>query len=323
MRLVVLLLAVGAVASGAASQPAVPDLTGRVVDLADLLSPEAERAIAELSRAHEDSTTNQVAVLTVPSLNGENLEEWATEVFRTWGLGQAEANNGVLLLIARDDRKIRIEVGYGLEGDLTDARAGRIIRNEMTPRFRDRAFEAGTLAAVEAIVGTLDGSYDPPLGPGFGIGWFWVIVLVVSLGAMLYVSKDGFEEATAVFEYGCAGWFFAVPLVIVLIRTTGNWWFLFILIGLPAVLYGVHAVLDRHPTLGPRRREKRRIWRIIHEAQKEGKTSVEIDGVTHTVPAKPAPTRSTGSASSSGSSWSSSFSGGGGSSGGGGASGGW
>ena len=118
-----------ATASGAHALE-VPPLTGRVVDRADVLSPATEAALTARLAAHEDSTSNQVVVLTVPSLDGEVLEPYATRVFRTWGLGQAAADNGVLLLVAVDDRQLRIEVGYGLEGDLTDALSGQIIRRE-------------------------------------------------------------------------------------------------------------------------------------------------------------------------------------------------
>ncbi len=151
-------IAVIVTALSAWAQP-VPPLTGRVVDIADILSPHAEAEITALLRAHEDSTGNQIAVLTIPSLDGAVLEEFATTVFRTWGLGEEDRNNGVLILIARDDRKIRIEVGFGLEGALTDASAGAIIRNEMTPRFRDGDFSGGTLAAARAVVQTIDGTY--------------------------------------------------------------------------------------------------------------------------------------------------------------------
>ena len=132
-----------ALAALASAQPAVPPLTGRVVDRADILEPHIEASLTQRLAQFEDSTRAQVAVLTIPSLEDAVLEEYATEVFRTWGLGQADANNGVLLLIARDDRKLRIEVGFGLEGDLTDARAGQIIRNVIVPRFKTGDFNSG------------------------------------------------------------------------------------------------------------------------------------------------------------------------------------
>ncbi|MBD0259323.1 MAG: TPM domain-containing protein, partial [Cytophagales bacterium] len=99
----------------------VPKLTGRVNDYAGILSPAAEANLERELKAHEDSTTNQIAVLTVTSLEDEILEEVANQVFNAWGLGQRGKNNGVLLLVAVNDRKLRIEVGSGLEGVLTDA----------------------------------------------------------------------------------------------------------------------------------------------------------------------------------------------------------
>src|SRR5690606_8988155 len=98
--------------------------TGRVVDTAGILSPATEQALEAELAAHEAATTNQVAVLTVPTLGGWTVEQTAYHVFQAWGLGQAGRDNGVLVLIARDERQLRVEVGKGLEGDLTDAQAG-------------------------------------------------------------------------------------------------------------------------------------------------------------------------------------------------------
>ena len=126
----------------------VPRLAGRVVDLGGVLDDATEAALTARLAAHEDSTSNQIVVLTIPSLDGEVLEAYATRVFRVWGLGQADRDNGVLLLVAVADRELRIEVGYGLEGALTDATAGSIIRNEIVPRFRDGDFDGGVLAFV-------------------------------------------------------------------------------------------------------------------------------------------------------------------------------
>ena len=150
----------------ARAQTPVPPLTGRVVDNANLLSNAAETQLTGLLAAHEDSTSNQVAVLTIPSLQGAALEQYSLRVARAWALGQEDFNNGVLLLIARDDRKMRIEVGYGLEGDLPDAIASRIIRNEITPHFRKGDFEAGIRAGVGSILDALEGTYAPPEAPG-------------------------------------------------------------------------------------------------------------------------------------------------------------
>jgi uncharacterized protein len=137
----------------------VPKLTGRVNDYAEILSKAAEAQLERELKAHEDSTTNQIVVLTVTSLEGEMLEEVANRVFNAWGLGQRGKDNGVLLLVAVDDRKLRIEVGNGLEGVLTDAHCGRIIRNEITPSFKYKEYETGIADGVAAIRGAIYGTY--------------------------------------------------------------------------------------------------------------------------------------------------------------------
>lgn len=145
------------------AQPVVPSLTGRVVDNADILSSTTERTLTTLLAAHEDSTSNQIAVLTVPSLDGQPIEAYSLEVAETWGLGTAERDNGVLFLVAPTERELRIEVGYGLEGPLPDVTASRIIRYEVVPHFRDGNYDAGVLAGTRAIVGALEGTYAPPV----------------------------------------------------------------------------------------------------------------------------------------------------------------
>jgi len=142
---------------GVATAADVPFLSGRIVDEAEVLkAPTRERLTAAL-KAHEDKTTNQVAVLTVPTIGGESIEGYATRVFETWKLGQQGKDNGVLVIVVPNDRKMRIEVGYGLEGTLTDAQAARIIRDDMTPQFKAGNFDAGIAAGVQAIIARLEG----------------------------------------------------------------------------------------------------------------------------------------------------------------------
>jgi uncharacterized membrane protein YgcG len=138
----------------------VPYLTGRVVDNAEILSPATRDALGASLKAHEERTTNQIAVLTVKSLEGESVEEFATRVFEAWKLGRKGKDNGVLVIVAPADRRMRIEVGYGLEGTLTDAAAARIIRDRMTPRFKSNDFDGGVSDGVAAIVATLEGRGD-------------------------------------------------------------------------------------------------------------------------------------------------------------------
>jgi len=143
----------------------VPPLTGRVVDLAHVLSAsEADRLTADL-QGHEATTGNQVVVLTLPSLEGEPLEPFSHRVATTWKLGRKGMDNGALLLVALKERKVKIEVGYGLEGTLTDAKSAQIIRNEIVPRFRSGDLPGGIVAGVAAILKTIEGTYQAPERP--------------------------------------------------------------------------------------------------------------------------------------------------------------
>jgi uncharacterized protein len=126
-----------------------------------MLSADTAAELEALLKQHEAETSNQVVVLTVPSLEGEVLEEYSLKAAETWKLGQAGKDNGVLLIIARHDRKLRIEVGYGLEGALTDALCNRIIELEITPRFKQGDFDGGVRAGVNAILGAIAGTYTP------------------------------------------------------------------------------------------------------------------------------------------------------------------
>lgn len=138
----------------------IPELWGtRVHDEANVLSHEAiDRLESELT-AYEDSTSNQIAILIIPTLGETPLEEYSLKVAEKWKLGQTGKDNGALLLIAVNDHKIRIEVGYGLEGLLTDAITSRIIRNEIAPRFRKNDFNGGVTAGVDAMVKAIGGEY--------------------------------------------------------------------------------------------------------------------------------------------------------------------
>src|SRR6478609_3061398 len=143
------------------AQKAVPELWGqRVHDDAHILKQETIDALEQRLKIYEDSTSNQIAILTVTSLDGEVLEEYSLKVAEAWKLGKKEKDNGVLLLIAVDDHEMRIEVGHGLEGVLTDAHSNRIIRNEMTPRFRRSEFDEGVTAAVDAMIKAIGGEYS-------------------------------------------------------------------------------------------------------------------------------------------------------------------
>jgi uncharacterized protein len=143
----------------------VPPLTGRVMDLAHVLPADTAAALTSDLAAHETKTGNQVAVLVLPSLEGEPLEPFSHHVATSWKLGQKGTDNGVLLLVVIKERKVRIEVGYGLEGTLTDLRSAHIIRNEIVPRFRAGDLPGGVTAGVAAILKTIEGTYQPPERP--------------------------------------------------------------------------------------------------------------------------------------------------------------
>ncbi|WP_159589373.1 TPM domain-containing protein [Chelativorans xinjiangense] len=135
-----------------------PQLTGRVVDNAGLLDAGAEAGLTEKLAAFEAKSSDQIVVATIESLDGEAIEPYANRLFRAWGLGQAGEDNGVLLLVALNDRRMRIEVGYGLEGTLTDLHAKLIIENTMVPAFRAGDYAGGITGAVDDIVTVLEGN---------------------------------------------------------------------------------------------------------------------------------------------------------------------
>lgn len=141
----------------------VPKLNGYVNDLAGVISPGTELKIESFLRGFESSDSTQLVILTIETLEGESLEEYSLRVAETWKVGQKGKDNGALLLIAKQDRKMRIEVGYGLEGRLTDLLAGRIIDNEIKPRFQAGDFDGGVIAGVTAMAEAVRGEY---LGTG-------------------------------------------------------------------------------------------------------------------------------------------------------------
>lgn len=164
-----LLLALAAAPAWAA--PDYPARTGRVVDQAGLLGAQSRTALEAKLAQHEAKTGEQVVVATVDSLDGQSIEDYGVGLGRHWGIGTAGEDNGALLIVAPNEREVRIEVGYGLEGKLTDALASQIVQNEILPRFRDGDMAGGIVAGAEAILAILDGSYVPgewslPTGTG-------------------------------------------------------------------------------------------------------------------------------------------------------------
>lgn len=171
----------------------VPALTGRVVDNAKILSSADAARISALLEAHERSTGQQFAVLTVPSLEGTAIEQFSIRVVDAWKLGKKGKDDGLLLLVAPNDRKVRIETGYGLEGSVTDAQASRIIRDVITPEFRSgnyaRGIDNGLRALMKVSSGkvpdvpsgdTGDTGEEEPERPGLSIGFVLFLIFFVT-----------------------------------------------------------------------------------------------------------------------------------------------
>lgn len=146
----------------AIAQLTIPKLNQRVNDFTNTLSIQEKQELEILLKSYEDTTSTQVVVLMINSLEGENLEEYANKTFNDKNnkIGQAKKNNGILLVIAKEDRQMRIEVGYGLEGVLTDALSSRIIRDEIRPYFRENNYFDGIKAGVDAIIRATKGEYQ-------------------------------------------------------------------------------------------------------------------------------------------------------------------
>ncbi len=145
-------------ASPAFGQDYPPRPAGPVYDGADMLSPAVEAQLDQRLRAYNAETGRALIVATVPSLSGQNIEPYATGLFSTWGIGGAQRDMGLLLLIARDDRKLRIEVGYGLHPYFGGIMAGRVINDVITPRFKQQDFDGGVTAGIDAIMQHLNRS---------------------------------------------------------------------------------------------------------------------------------------------------------------------
>jgi uncharacterized protein len=174
-------------ASGARAQSvAIPTLTSPVYDATSTLAPAEESALKREIRRFEDSTSNQIVIVILPSLGDADIREFGIDLLKKNMIGQKGRDNGVLLLVAKDDRKVAIEVGYGLEGVLTDALSDQIIRNEIRPRFKDGRYFDGIAAAVNSIELASRGEYT---GTGKkskkGAGSFAVILVLFVIGTLL------------------------------------------------------------------------------------------------------------------------------------------
>ena len=151
-RLALLLLL--ALATPAAAQT-YPQLTGRVVDQANIIPDDREAAMVQQLERLQRATSRQLVVVTIASLEDQPIEDYGYRLGRQWGIGQSEANNGVILLVAPNERRVRIEVGYGLEGIITDALSSRIINEQIVPRFRENDYPGGIEVGAAALVSQL------------------------------------------------------------------------------------------------------------------------------------------------------------------------
>ena len=179
-----------------------PQLTGRVVDEAGILEPAAKAALERKLAEFETKTSGQLVVVTLRSLQGTSIEDYGYQLGRHWGIGQKEKNNGALLIVAPNERKVRIEVGYGLEGQLTDAVSRLIIQNAIMPRFRTGDYAGGISRGVDDIIQALADPDEwrarakqrPDSQPfGFDIVMAMLLVIVVIM-ILRSISRGGAQD---------------------------------------------------------------------------------------------------------------------------------
>lgn len=222
-----------AFASAAAlAAPQFPALTGQVVDEAGILSAPFESEISVQLAAHEHATSNQLVVVTLKSLQGYDISDYGYQLGRHWGIGQKGKNNGALLIVVPSERKLRIEVGYGLEGVLTDAVSRDIIERVMKPPLRQGQHEQAIRAGVVAILAALGGDYRPAPPPASAIGTddlFSYLIPLFVVGALIngFVSKlvgRAFPRAARPLVAGAFGsiagvvfWLFAQILIVAVV----------------------------------------------------------------------------------------------------------
>ena len=187
-------------AARAQNVPPRPDPPRLVNDLAGLMQPQETQALEQKLVAYNDSTSSQIAVVTVPSLDGNDIADYAQKLYETWGIGQKGKNNGILVLVAKQERAARIQTGYGLEGAVPDALAKRIISNTLVPAFKENNYYAGLDRGTDQLIALAKGEYqaDPNDVPrqrgrrdrsGSGPG-FWIVIGILIL-VFLLRSRGG------------------------------------------------------------------------------------------------------------------------------------
>ena len=202
----------------------VPPLSGRVVDTAHLFTPAQVARLSQKLAAVETNTTHQIAVLTLPDLEDESLEIFAHKVASTWQLGKAKKDNGVLIMIVKQSNDIRIEVGYGLEGELPDGLVGSIIRREMVPHFKQEAYYQGVDAAIAAIEAATRGEYEskPPMSE-LEIELFFALlgVIFIVLFILSRINKLLASAVGALSGMGVGLFYFDSMLALVVLGVVG------------------------------------------------------------------------------------------------------
>jgi uncharacterized protein len=209
----------------AGAQIAVPPLTGRVTDQTATLTTEQKAALEQILQAFESRKGSQLAVLLVPTTAPETIEQYALRVAEQWKLGRKKVDDGAILVIAKTDRALRIEVGYGLEGALNDAASKRIISDIITPRFKQGDFHGGITAGLEQIIRVIDGEPLPPSKARLASGVAdiqqyvpVILVLALVLGGVLRAMLGRFPGALATGgAVAVVTWLFAGALSIALV----------------------------------------------------------------------------------------------------------
>ncbi|MFA6250589.1 MAG: TPM domain-containing protein [Candidatus Shapirobacteria bacterium] len=183
-----------------------PDYSNYVNDFADVYSPQFELDLNQQLSSLEASTSSQVAVVTIKSLEGLSIEEYAVKLFEKWGIGQKGQDNGLLLLIAPDDREVRFEVGYGLEPIITDGRAGEIIRNIIFPEFKKGDYQAGTQAAINQVkIYLAPGAPTPAPSSSVDLGQALPIILIILFSGLPIYLLAYLSRSKEFFTGGVAG----------------------------------------------------------------------------------------------------------------------
>jgi len=207
--LVIIVLVVSSIATHAQNIPARPNPPRLVNDFANVLSPEQKEILEERLVAFDDSTTNQIAIVTIPTLGDYDIESYANKLFRSWGIGTAKHDNGILILVAVNDHQMRIEVGRGLEGPIPDVTAKDIIENDLAPNFRQGNYYRGFDEAITSLEKAAAGEFherrnrNNDNGKGGGVFVFIIILFIV---LFIIGRRGGGPRGGVMSRRGFSGW---------------------------------------------------------------------------------------------------------------------